>query len=182
MEDINERGLYSFKPLQVFYKLSVQTQKGIQNIGFKPLQVFYKPQNFCPYRREGKLFQTLIGILQTTPEPSQSQALNMFQTLIGILQTTFFSVALKRRDVVSNPYRYSTNATTSVFRHARCQFQTLIGILQTTIAEGFFGKRVLFQTLIGILQTFQLQRILNSMRIVSNPYRYSTNSIVFGSI
>ena len=58
-------------------------------------------------------FQTLIGILQTTPQTRALSYMIGFQTLIGILQTVFGPGLPTSQSSVSNPYRYSTNKALS---------------------------------------------------------------------
>ena len=77
-----------------------------------------------------------------------------FQTLIGILQTHEYSCRKFPENLVSNPYRYSTNS--EKLGKVQClydEFQTLIGILQTIQQNRFNPEQEEFQTLIGILQT-----------------------------
>ena len=60
----------------------------------------------------------------------------------------------KQIEIVSNPYRYSTNTGDEAdMDRYHIMFQTLIGILQTWRRESLKFQENWFQTLIGILQT-----------------------------
>ena len=100
----NVVSVFSFKPLQVFYKLR-QFDRSIQLFSsFKPLQVFYKQTAPFFIRSLTPRFQTLIGILQT-------------QKLLPSIFCSFY---------VSNPYRYSTNLhRNSGLARLMCSFKPL---------------------------------------------------------
>ncbi len=82
-----EFSIAGFNPLQVFYKRALATTSSMQLSSFNPLQVFYK--------LKGGEFHT--------------DYIFEFQSLIGILQTFLVVFQLRPIQVVSIPYRYSTN-------------------------------------------------------------------------
>ena len=175
-----DRNLACFNPLQVFYKHAISRFKRSSMVCFNPLQVFYKRSPFGVDGYPKGKFQSLIGILQTNFSSPKVQTPKLVSIPYRYSTNSFRPCGNNRRCIVSIPYRYSTNfLLIFVFCTIEYQFQSLIGILQTFLSSHSPFPFYRFQSLIGILQTLYSPIPLYDYRIVSIPYRYSTNYSVF---
>ncbi len=86
----------NFNPSQVFYKPVLNKNiPALVYIDFNPSQVFYKPYRLVHYLMPTCIFQSLIGILQTTQKRYWS--------------TVIFTISI--------PHRYSTNVQSIPYMH-----------------------------------------------------------------
>ena len=99
-------------------------------------------------------FQSLIGILQTRSQIRFATASSAFQSLIGILQTPDISYWPESDTLVSIPYRYSTNVGLYYpILHRFISFNPLQVFYKLRNAGKSRNTFLWFQSLIGILQT-----------------------------
>ncbi len=148
----------SFNSLQVGYKQDAEKfAQLIAEAGFNSLQVGYKLETETFFPSGIKLFQFLIGWLQTSLLELPVKWIGQFQFLIGWLQTIqrkksqvweallfqFLIGWLQTRRVIQNLYE-------------KKPFQFLIGWLQTRDENGGMTEIAWFQFLIGWLQTVSI--------------------------
>ncbi len=78
--------------------------------------------------------------------------------------------------LISIPYRYSTQGASVAQATVHCKaFQSLIGILLSLAFSFSLYSSIIFQSLIGILlRHFRARNTVQRSRVISIPYRYST--------
>ena len=100
---------FSFNPLQVRYKLSLQLKCWLGRFRFQSLIGTLQTPHSVLQSQIQLQFQSLIGTLQTKEDTFIKREKRRFQSLIGTLQTSVTVQSSSVTGEVSIPYRYATN-------------------------------------------------------------------------
>ena len=126
--------LESFNPSQVGFKLTFFQFKMVQDKLFQSLlgRLQTKPIQMVCTKENG--FQSLLGRLQTAMPTKKNKPIPKFQSLLGRLQTTW-GTGHQGQDRSFNPSQvgFKQKADTAISK--TCWFQSLLGRLQT-LPEG----------------------------------------------